>query len=211
MTLVLEPTLVDGDIDSEFFLAARKATSVAWDIETTGLSWFDDQIGTVQIALPSGEAVIVMIHRGHIPENLSTLIEIPSVRKIFHFAPFDLGFMVKAWGVQPQNVVCTKVLSKILNPGAPAETHKLQTLLLRELGIHLPKPAVRTSNWMTASLTPEQIDYAAGDVRHLHDLFDVLMARAIDAGVAGLAERSFEYLPTRVLTDLRGCGDIFDY
>jgi ribonuclease D len=30
-------------------------------------------------------------------------------------------------------------------------------------------------------------------------------------GVADIAERTFEYLPTRVETDIRGCGDVFAY
>ena len=206
---MLAPTLLKGDLDSDFFLAARKAGSVAMDLETTGLEWGHDRIGTVQFALPSGDTALVQIEDGRVPETMLTLLEVPSIQKIFHFAAFDLGFFVRAWSVRPQSIACTKVLSKILFPGAPK--HSLQKLLSEQLGVEIEKTEVRRSDWTVRELTREQIEYALEDVRHLHDLFDHLMARAIRAGVAGLAEASFDYLPTRVLTDLRGAGDVFDY
>ncbi|MRX44509.1 ribonuclease D [Agromyces kandeliae] len=209
MITIPSPSLVEGDIDSEFFLAARKQGSVAWDIETTGLDWRHDRIGTVQLALPSGETAVVQIKPGQTPENLVTLLEIPALRKIFHFAPFDLSFMVHAWRARPLNIVCTKVLAKIVSPGATS--YSLQDLLRAELGVRIAKDQIRTSDWSTPKLSDDQIAYAVEDVRHLHELFEALMAKALIAGVAGLAERSFEYLPIRVLTDLRGSGDIFAY
>lgn len=209
MSATLGRSLLRGDIDSEFFLAARKAGSVALDLETTGLEWESDKVATVQLALASGEMALVQIEPNRVPENILTLLEVPSIRKIFHFAAFDLGFLVRAWGLRPQNVACTKVLSKILFPGAAS--HSLQTLLARELEVRISKSSVRTSDWTAAELTPEQVDYALDDVRYLHELFDHLMTRAISDGVAGVVEASFEYLPIRVLTDLRGAGDVFDY
>lgn len=209
MTATLMPALQRGDIGSDFFLSARKAGSVALDIETTGLDWKFDRVATVQLALASGETALVQIEPDRVPENILTLLEVPGIQKIFHFAAFDLGFLVRAWGMRPQGIACTKVLSKILFPDAAS--HSLQSLLATQLGIHISKSSVRTSNWTATDLTPEQVAYALNDVRHLHALFDHLMVRAIREGVAGIAEASFDYLPIRVLTDMRGAGDIFDY
>lgn len=209
MTATLGPIRLRGDINSDFFLAARKAGSVALDLETTGLEWASDRVATVQLALASGEMALVQIEDNRVPENFLTLLEVPSIRKIFHFAAFDLGFLVRAWGVRPQGVSCTKILSKILFP--LATSHSLQSLLASELGVHISKSSVRTSDWTAEELTHEQVAYAMDDVRYLHELFDHLMVRAIGEGVAGIVEASFDYLPVRVLTDLRGAGDVFDY
>lgn len=198
-----------GDIDRSFSLEATTAGSVAWDIETSGLDWRTARIGTVQVGLSTGESAIVQIDDAHLPANLITMLEAPELRKIFHFAPFDLGFMVSAWSARPQHVVCTKVLAKIVSPGA--SSFSLKDLLERELGVRISKSPVRTSDWGAEELTPDQIAYASNDVRYLHELFDALMQKAVAAGVADLAQRSFDYLPVRVLTDLRGAGDIFDY
>lgn len=200
---------VRGDIDTAFFLRVRAEGSIAWDVETTGLDWRSDRLGTVQLALPSGSVCVVQLETDRVPANLLTLLEMPSVRKIFHFAPFDLSFMVNEWRAKPQNVACTKVLSKIVRPNAAS--HSLKALLENVLGVRIEKSSVRVSNWAAFSLSDAQFEYAANDVIHLHRLFDELMKVAVSSGVATLAERSFDYLPTRVLTDMRGSGDVFAY
>lgn len=208
---ITSPTVASGDVSTEFFLAARAAGSIAWDIETSGLDWNTDLIGTVQLALPDGTSTLVQISPDIIPPNLSTLLEFPGIVKIFHHAPFDLRFMANAWRVKPANVVCTKVLSRILFPARKKEEHSLKPLLEDVIGVHITKSSVRTSDWTVSELSAEQINYAVGDVLHLHRLFDALMEKAVSAGVAGLAEASFGYIPVRVLTDLRQCGDVFAY
>jgi ribonuclease D len=55
------------------------------------------------------------------------------------------------------------------------------------------------------------LTYAVRDVEYLVPLLDRLMDEARSSGVADIAERTFEYLPTRVETDIRGCGDVFAY
>lgn len=209
MTMVGEQTMQVGDIDPEVFSAAKKAEVVAWDIETTNLDWRTERIGTVQLSIPEFGNVIVQIRDGVIPANLVTLLNTTRVKKVFHYAPFDLRFMVHLWSARPSNVACTKVLSKILFP--VAEDHSLKGLLQAVLGVEIEKTAARTSDWSAHSLSRAQIEYAIGDVAHLVDLYDALMDRAVVEGVANIVESSFDYLPHRVQTDLRGCGDIFDY
>ena len=38
------------------------------------------------------------------------LLATPSVRKVFHHAPFDLRFLTGRWRATPRNVACTKVV-----------------------------------------------------------------------------------------------------
>ncbi|MBB5164946.1 hypothetical protein [Mycobacterium sp. AZCC_0083] len=204
-----EVDLVEGDVSSDFEWAVRDAAIVAWDIETSGLDWRLDRIGTCQLHVPDvGTQVIRM--NGHQPERLRELLMSEHVRKVFHHAPFDLRFMRHHWKANAQSVACTKVLSKIVRPAASNEEHSLKPTLERFLGVVLDKTQ-QTSNWLSTAFTPEQLAYAVRDVEFLIPLLDTLMNEARANGVADIAERTFEYLPTRVETDIRGCGDVFAY
>jgi len=93
---------------------------VAWDVETTGLDWHHDSLGTCQLFAGDVGAVIIRVGQEK-PVRLIGLLEDPAVEKVFHHAPFDLRFMVRAWGARPASIRCTKVASKLLEPAAPNE------------------------------------------------------------------------------------------
>ena len=59
-----------------------------------------------------------------------------------------------------------------------------------------------------AELTPEQLNYAASDVLHLHALREKLDAMLVREGREHLARACFAFLPTRVELDLGGWTDI---
>jgi ribonuclease D len=202
-------TVVAEDVDERFLDRAARSGRVAWDIETTGLDWRTKQIGTVQIA-NANEIAVVQLKPGQVPRRLSRLLASTVVEKVFHHAAFDLRFMAWSWQVQAQNIACTKVLSKILDPAAPHDQHSLKPILERYLGVNITKDEQR-SDWAAGILRAEQVAYAAADVRHLLALFDVMKERAHAVGVWQLACASFEYLPTRVELDLRGSGDVYAY
>jgi len=207
--LVSDVNLEAGDLSRGLFERALESEIIAWDIETSGLDWRSSRIGTCQIAT-SDDIAVVQLEPGHVPERLAALLESPEVEKVFHHAPFDLRFMTSAWDVVPANVACTKILCKILEPELPAAEHSLLPALSRHLGVVISKDEQR-SDWTTAELRPEQIRYAAADVRHLVPLFEKLRADALAAGVWALVSASFEYLPARVKLDLAGVGDVFVY
>jgi len=80
------------------------------------------------------------------------------------------------------------------------------------LGIDLSK-AQQSSDWGAADLSPEQVNYAATDVIHLHALRTRLDAMLIREGRMGLAQACFDFLPHRALLDVAGWEDvdIFDH
>jgi ribonuclease D len=202
-------TIETGDVSEEFLERTSQAERVAWDIETTGLDWRSSLIGTCQLAT-SAEIVIVQLRPAVVPARLCKLLAADDVEKVFHHAPFDLRFMAQAWGVRSSRVSCTKILSKILDPHMPHEAHSLQPVLKRYMGIEINKDE-QQSDWSALALRPEQIAYAATDVRHLLPLFDAMNTRARELGVWELARDSFKYLPTRVALDIRGAEDVYTY
>lgn len=197
----------DGDVDEEIFDRALRGTHLAWDIETTGLDWKTDRIGTVQVQV--GELSCVVRINGRLPHRLVALLEDPSILKIVHHAMFDLRFMTFHWGATASSVACTKIASKLVHPQAPNEEHSLAALVHRYLGVELDK-GLRTSDW-TAELTPAQLRYAAGDVRYLPQLYEQLDREIRDRGLQSLRDRCYAHLSTRVELDLGGYPDVFEY
>lgn len=190
--------------------AFASAPLVAWDVETTGLDWRRERLATCQV-FAEGIGVVVISLDDAKPDGLSTLLEDPAVEKVFHHAPFDLRFMIHEWKVRPASIRCTKVASKLLEPGAPSQAHTLQQLAARHLGIALAKGPVRTSDWSTPDLTPEQVDYAASDVLHLPALLDALTGSLHKAGLARLYDDCCAFLPARAILELGGYPDVFAY
>lgn len=199
-----------GDLTADDVDRLRGQFISAWDIETSGLDFRADRIGTVQIAGEDGATWIVQIDPSRRPDGLCFLLADASTRKLFHFAPFDLAFMRYHWGVRAQNVACTKLLDRLVHP--EQDSHALKDVLRRELGVELPKPdAIRRSDWSVRELSPAQLTYAVADVQHLIGLYDVLMEKATRRGVSRVVEQSFDYLPVRVETEMLGLGDVFAY
>lgn len=198
------------DLPDELAAAFRSARRIAWDVETSGLDWRRDRLGTCQLFAAGVGVVVVSLGEGK-PAALAKLLEEPDVEKVFHHAPFDLRFIVHAWGVRPVSIRCTKVASKVLEPSASNEVHSLQQLAARYLGVSLGKGEVRKSDWSAHELTPEQLEYAAGDVMHLLALLDVLEARLQASGRAELYDACCAFLPARVSLEIGGYPDVFAY
>lgn len=199
--------MLDGDLDECAFEQALGADIIAVDIETTGLDWRRDEIGTVQLQVDDTTYVIRVNRRT--PNHLKAVIEDARVRKVLHHAMFDLRFLAHRWDVIPANVACTKMASKLAEPGAPKKEHSLAPLVKRYLGIDLDKTE-QTSEW-TGELSNAQVRYAADDVRYLVPLFRCLDEKLREAGRDGLRDRCFAQLPTQVELEVGEFPDVFAY
>lgn len=199
-----------GDLPDDLATAFAASPRIAWDIETSGLDWRSDRLGTCQL-FAEGVGVAVVSVGDARPGRLAALLEDPGVEKVFHHAPFDLRFMVHAWGARPSAIRCTKVASKLLEPREPNEAHSLQNLVSRYLGVNLAKGQVRTSDWTASRLTPEQLEYAAGDVLHLAALLAAMSKALQAAGLTHLYDSCCAFLPARVTLDLGDYPDVFAY
>jgi ribonuclease D len=201
------PRMLDGDLDEQAFEQALQADVIALDIETTGLDWRSDDIGTIQLQVD--DTIYVIRVNGHTPTHLKAVIEDARVRKVLHHAMFDLRFLAHHWNVTPANVACTKIASKLVRPQAPHAEHSLAPLVKRYLGIDLDKTE-QVSNW-TGDLSETQISYAADDVRYLVPLFQCLNEKLHQAGRDGLRDRCFAQLPTQVELEVGEFPDVFAY
>ncbi len=201
--------ILQADLSPRMFDHIMAAGMVAWDIETSGLDWREAEIATCQIDAPPVGTIVVKDLDSK-PDLLMEVLRSDRVGKVFHHAPFDLRFMRYRWGVNAENVWCTKVASKLLAPDVANEWHSLQPLLRKHLAVEISKDQ-RTSNWFASELTHDQVRYAVDDVRYLVLLLEALKA---DLGQCGLEELYLEccrFLPARVELDLRSSVDVFSY
>ena len=185
---------------------------VAIDTETMGLDPRRDRLCVVQLSAGDGNAHLVQIAKGqsHAP-NLERMLTDPSVLKLFHFGRFDIAMLQKAFGVRTQPVWCTKIAAKLVRTFT--DRHGLKYLLQELVGTDVSK-AQQTSDWGSATLTDAQKDYAASDVLYLHRLKAELQAILIREDRLDLAQRCFDFLPTRAELDLLGwdeSNDIFHH
>jgi len=175
---------------------------VAVDSETMGLNLQRDRLCVVQLSAGDGDAHVVQFAPGPIvAPNLARLFADSGVLKLFHFARFDVAMIRRHLGVRCAPVWCTKIASKLTRTNT--DRHGLKDLCKDLIGVDLSKQQ-QTSDWGGASLSTEQLAYAASDVLYLHRLkagLDLLLDRE---GRRDLAEACFRFLPDRAELDLAG-------
>jgi ribonuclease D len=202
-------TVLKRDLSSDVLHALSEAPAVGWDIETTGLAWDEARIATCQLDA-AGVGTFVVRDIQERPPHLLALLSRDSVAKVFHHAPFDLRFMMHHWHAKPARIFCTKIASRLLDPADTSGVHSLQFLLHKHLGVEIDK-AARLSDWTADVLTPEQLSYAANDVRHLVPLMEVMRAQLESKHLSSLYKRCCAFLPTCVELQLGRWPDVFKY
>ena len=183
--------------------------AVAIDTETLGLNPHRDRLCVVQISPGDGSADVIQIEAGQKrAPNLVSLLRNRKITKLFHFGRFDLAVLYNAFGVMPEPVFCTKIVSRLTR--TYTDRHGLKDICNELLGVSLSK-VQQSSDWAAATLSPEQLEYAASDVLYLNRLRDVLAGRLARDGRTKEAGACFRFLPTRAKLDLMGWDeeDIF--
>lgn len=175
---------------------------IAVDTEAMGLSNKRDRLCLVQLSDGNGDAHLVKFDAGkYNAPNLVKLLTDPARVKLFHFARFDLSIMRHYLGVRTNPVYCTRTASRLAR--TYTDRHGYKDICKELLGIDISKQQ-QSSDWGADTLSPEQIEYAASDVHHLHKLrakLDIMLTRE---GRADLAESCFNFLPYRAELDLAG-------
>ncbi len=191
----------EGDLPAGIDFGA----SVALDSETMGLRFRRDGLCVVQLSAGDGTAHVVRFDRKtYNCPNLKALLTNPKVLKLFHYGRFDIGMFLLHLGVVTTPVYCTKIASKLCR--TYTDRHGLKDLVRELLQVDLSK-VQQSSDWGAATLSAEQLNYAASDVLHLHALKERLDGMLAREGRTELAQGCFDFLPHRVKLDLAGWED----
>lgn len=178
---------------------------VAIDCETMGLNPHRDRLCLVQMSGGDGDCHMVQVEKGQAEApNLCTMLTDPDVLKLFHYGRFDIAAMFNAFGALTAPVYCTKIASKLVR--TYTDRHGLKNLLQEMLSVDISKQQ-QMSDWGAEKLANAQLNYAASDVLYLHKLRDKLNERLEREGRMDIAQRCYDFLPTRAVLDLTGWPD----
>lgn len=209
-------TMVNGDYPREWLDAAVAARIVGMDIETNGLDKFTHKIATVQMYVP--DVGTIMVRKLDNPVNLIELLEHSQTTKIFHHAPFDIGFLMAHLPVYPKKVADTKIAAKMVDPKKlrfyhPDTNKGSHSLLALTWHFYQEKwdKNLAVSDWFAEELRPEQIEYAAKDVMYLPEMLRKLEAELSKLGMLRLARDAYRHIPTKIALELKKFDSIYDY
>jgi ribonuclease D len=209
--MVLENVQVfDEDLDSASLARYLSGSAVAVDTETMGLVLGRDRLCLVQICDNQGYVSAVRIAKGQTAApNLQKLLTSWDVTKVFHYARFDVAQFNVTFGIETAPIFCTKIASKLAR--TYTSSHGLKSLITELAGVDLDK-TFTSSDWGNSeSLSREQYDYAANDVRYLLDAKDKLTEMLRREGREQLAQQCFQVIPVFVALDILQYQNIFDH
>ena len=147
------------------------------------------QAALIQVAWP-GDLVLI----DPLATDVGPLAEVFEAGGLMvaHAAGQDLEVLEHCCGTVPERIFDTQIAAGFLGLGTPA----LSSLYESEIGWRPPK-ADRLTDWLVRPLKASQLDYAAGDVKHLLEIHDRLAARLDEMGRRAWAQAEFELLLER--------------
>lgn len=179
--------------------------TIAVDTETLGLNPLRDRLCLVQLSSGDGNAHLVKFDgKNWDAPNLKRMLADSKRLKILQYARFDIAVIEQYLGVVMAPVYCTKIASRLTR--TYTDRHGLQVLCRELLDVDISKQQ-QSSDWAAEELSQAQLSYAASDVLYLHRLKEKLDHFLAREGRTAVAQKCFEFLPTRSKLDLMGWED----
>jgi ribonuclease D len=141
---------------------------VAIDTEADSLHSYFDKVCLIQMSAGGEDYVVDPLARIDL-QSFGAMLANPGITKIFHGGDYDLRILNRDFNFVVSNLVDTMICAQFLG----YESFGLAALLDRHFGIKVNK-AHQRADWAMRPLTPEMLDYAATDTRHLIALQAVL-------------------------------------
>jgi len=154
---------------------ARLASSrrIALDTEFVGENTFYPELELIQLAGDDGAIGIVDARTAGKMEPLGELMADSGREKILHSGSQDIPLLGRHLGAPPRPLFDTQLAAAMVGLGAQVSYAGLAEEFA---GARLGKKHT-VSDWSRRPLLPQQLAYAADDVRHLHAIRDGLAAR----------------------------------
>ena len=192
--------IFQDDLPSDIDLSNEKV--IGLDNEALGLVLGRDPLTLVQLGLESKQFFLIKLNREtYKAPNLIKALSSSSTQFIMHYARQDLLWLKYHLNVQPKNVFCTKVASKIARTASSAHGYKD---LVKELcGKDISKKE-QQSDWGDPNLSTKQINYAAQDTEYLFEIKNKLTTMLKREKRIDLFEKCMKVIP--VLVDMEMSG-----
>ena len=202
--------LFHNDLPAQALKSFKGEISI--DTETLGLNIKRDRLCLIQLRNESNKKIYLIKFDREISvkksKNLKLILENKSIKKIFHYARFDMAVLKENLNINVNNVFCTKIASKLTR--TYSSKHGLKDLVKELLNVELDKNE-QTSDWGREKLSKSQIQYAMNDILYLERLKIILETKLEDLKRIKTFNSIMKFLETRVELDLMGweSTDIF--
>ena len=192
--------IFENDLPEEINLTKEKV--IAIDNEALGLVLGRDPLTLVQLGLESKQFYLIKLNRKtYTAPNLIKILSNPSTQFIMHYARQDLLWLKYHLNVEPKNIFCTKVASKLARTAS--SMHGYKDLVKELCGKDISKKE-QQSDWGNPNLTQKQISYAAQDTEYLFEIKEKLTTMLIREKRFDLFEKCMKVIPT--LVDMKISG-----
>ena len=192
--------IFENDLPSNIDLSNEKVIGV--DNEALGLVLGRDPLTLVQLGLESKQFYLIKLNREtYTAPNLVKVLSNPSTQFIMHYARQDLLWLKYHLKVEPKNIFCTKVASKLARTAS--SMHGYKDLVKELCGKDISKKE-QQSDWGNPNLTEKQISYAAQDTEYLFDIKEKLTTMLLREKRFDLFEKCMKVIPTLVDIEISG-------
>ena len=190
----------ENDLPEDLDLSNEKL--IGLDNEALGLVLGRDPLTLVQLGLESKNFYLVKLNREtYNAPNLIKALSNNNTQFIMHYARQDLLWLKYHLKVQPKNIFCTKVASKIARTAS--SYHGYKDLVKELCGKDISKKK-QQSDWGDPNLSEKQIKYAASDTEYLFEIRKKLIKMLEREKRIDLFEKSMNVIP--VLVDMEIAG-----
>ena len=190
----------ENDLPEDLDLSNEKL--IGLDNEALGLVLGRDPLTLVQLGLESNNFYLVKLNREtYNAPNLVKALSNNNTQFIMHYARQDLLWLKYHLKVQPKNIFCTKVASKIARTAS--SYHGYKDLVKELCGKDISKKE-QQSDWGDPNLSEKQIKYAASDTEYLFEIRKKLKWMLEREKRIDLFEKSMDVIP--VLVDMEIAG-----
>ena len=192
--------IFENDLPSDIDLSNEKTIGI--DNEALGLVLGRDPLTLVQLGLKSKRFFLIKLNREtYEAPNLIKILSNPSTQFVMHYARQDLLWLKYHLNVQPKNIFCTKVASKIARTAS--SYHGYKDLVKEICGRDISKKE-QQSDWGNPNLSTKQINYAAQDTEYLFEIKDKLTKMLIREKRIDLFEKCMKVIPVLVDMEISG-------
>ena len=199
-----------NDLNDNLFNIYKKSSYLAVDTEAMGLVHGRDRLCVIQISNEDNITTYIKLEINNTnSDRVKLLFENEQIKKIFHFARFDVAALKCNLQINTRNIFCTKIASKLAR--TYTNKHGLKDLVHELVKVELDK-GCQSSDWGSENdFSKEQIEYATNDVRYLIEAMEKLVVILKREKRYELAEQCFSVIPIYSELDIRKFSNIFEH
>ena len=192
--------IFENDLPSDIDLSNEKVIGI--DNEALGLVLGRDPLTLVQLGLESKKFYLIKLNRQtYEAPNLIKILSNTSIQFVMHYARQDLLWLKYHLKVEPKNIFCTKIASKLARTAS--SFHGYKDLVKELCGKDISKKE-QQSDWGNPNLSQKQISYAAQDTEYLFEIKDKLTKMLIREKRFDLFLKCMKIVP--ILVDMEMSG-----